>query len=282
MSWYFSFFSYPKSAKEKRMLLIKAKSLQLISVIIPALNEQEGIKKTITSIPKNELYELGYDLETIVIDGNSTDQTRRIAQQMGARVFLEKRKGYGKAFRKGFDEAKGDILITLDADGTYPAELIPDCIQRLTESGLDFISVNRFSNMQSGAMSLYHKFGNGILSLTMRLLYSINVHDSQSGMWVMSKNFIKKIDLKSDNFSVSEEIKIIAFKFFKSLEVDGKYYRRSGTAKLLTFRDGWRNFLYLFTFKSLIHSSIKMKLDIPCGLDIGDSLKNQTPCNNRS
>src|SRR4249919_2871302 len=103
-------------------LLIPTQPQQLISIIIPALNEEDGIEKTIRSIPKKRLSELGYNLEIIIIDGNSTDLTRGIAGRMGTRVVLEKRKGYGRAFKTGFSEAKGEILITLDADGTYPAE----------------------------------------------------------------------------------------------------------------------------------------------------------------
>ena len=109
--------------------LIPTRPQQLISVIIPALNEEDGIEKTISSIPKKKLSELGYGLEIIVVDGNSSDLTTQIATQMGARVVHEKRKGYGRAYKTGFSEAKGDILVTLDADATYPAELIPDYLE---------------------------------------------------------------------------------------------------------------------------------------------------------
>lgn len=237
--------------------IIPTKPQQMISVVIPTLNEQDGIEKTIRAIPKERLSELGYDIEIIIIDGNSTDLTREIAKRMGARVVLEKRKGYGRAFKTGFSEAKGDILVTLDADGTYPAELIPEYIQELEEKGLDFITANRFSNMQNGAMDAYHQFGNKMLSLFMRLLYSIDVRDSQSGMWIMSRSFIQRINIQSDNFSMSEEIKIIAFKFFKALELDGRYNKRVGKVKLATFSDGWRNFKYLIRYRSLIKDAVK-------------------------
>lgn len=237
--------------------IIPTKPQQMISIIIPTLNEQDGIEKTIRAIPKERLSELGYDIEIIIIDGNSTDLTRGIAKRMGARVVLEKRKGYGRAFKTGFSEAKGDILVTLDADGTYPAELIPEYIQGLKEKGLDFITANRFSNMQNGAMDAYHQFGNEMLSLFMRLLYSIDVRDSQSGMWIMSRSFIQRINIQSDNFSMSEEIKIIAFKFFKALELDGRYYKRVGKVKLATFSDGWRNLKYLIRYRSLIKDAVK-------------------------
>ena len=87
---------------------------QLISIVIPVLNEERGIKQTISAIPKNKLSDEGYDLEIIVIDGNSTDLTRDVSRAMGAKVVLEKRKGYGRAYKTGFHEAKGDIIVTLD------------------------------------------------------------------------------------------------------------------------------------------------------------------------
>ena len=163
-----------------------------VSILIPTLNEELGIEKTLSSIPRKELTILGYDLEILVIDGGSTDQTREIASRMGARVIIENQKGYGRAYKTGFVEAKGNILVTLDADGTYPAENIPDYVHRLTENGADFITVNRFSKMENGAMSISHKVGNKILSTAMRLLYSVEVKDSQSGMWVMKKVLLTK------------------------------------------------------------------------------------------
>lgn len=228
----------------------------LISILIPTLNEEQGIKKTIDQIPRNKLSELGYDVEVLIVDGDSTDNTRRIATESGARVILEKRKGYGRAYKTGLREAKGDIIVTLDADGTYPAELIPDYLTKFLEHKVDFMTINRFSSMEPGAMSLSHRLGNAILSFTMRKLYSINVDDSQSGMWVMRNTFIKAIILRSDDMSMSEEIKIIAFRYFRAIEVMGKYYQRAGTAKLDTFRHGWHNLQYLFSFKKYLHKSL--------------------------
>ena len=233
------------------------KSLQLISIVIPALNEEYGIKKTLDAIPKKKLTDQGYDLEIIVIDGNSNDLTRDVAQAMGAKIILEKRRVYGIAYKSGFHEAKGNIIVTLDADGSYPAEFIPDYIHQLIEKKLDFITINRFSKMEDDAMELSHRFGNKVLSFAMRLLYSVDVKDSQSGMWVMQKKFIERINLESDGFSFSEEIKIIAFKFFKALELDGRYYKRAGKVKLAAVKDGWKNLQYLFRYKSLINSAVR-------------------------
>jgi glycosyltransferase involved in cell wall biosynthesis len=226
--------------------LFTTPSRRLISIVIPTLNEQYGIEKTITSIPKSTiLKDTGFDLEIIVVDGDSTDTTRDIASNLGAKVIIEKRKGYGRACKSGFAAASGEILVVLDADNTYPTECIPNYVKTLISGNLDFISVNRFSCLERGAMNLRRKFGNKLLSFLMRLIYRIDVKDSQSGMWIMKKSFTSQIKPYSDNMSMSEEIKIIAFRNFKAAEVDGKYSARSGSAKLKEFHDGWNNLIYL-------------------------------------
>src|SRR6188472_2063500 len=117
---------------------------KIISIIIPALNEQDGIRKTISSIPRLKMLELGYEMEILVVDGISTDLTEKISLGLGARVIHEVRSGYGRAYKTGFAAARGDIIITLDADATYPAELIPTYVQQLNDKSLDFITMNRF------------------------------------------------------------------------------------------------------------------------------------------
>jgi glycosyltransferase involved in cell wall biosynthesis len=240
--------------------LLTATPHGLISIIIPTLNEQFGIEKTIKSIPKSIiLRDTGYDLEIIVVDGESTDTTCDIATSLGAKVIVEKRKGYGRACKSGFAAARGKILVTLDADNTYPTECIPHYVEMLVSRRLDFMSINRFSSMEKDAMNLRRRFGNKLLTFVMRLLYHIDVKDSQSGMWIMKKSFISQIKLLSDDMSLSEEIKIVAFSNFKAAEVDGKYSARSGTAKLKEFHDGWRNLTYLFGYKKRSRSAV-MKL----------------------
>ena len=233
----------------------------LVSIIIPTLNEQAGIERTIRSIPQSAIKETtGSDVEIIVVDGGSTDLTRGIATKLGANVILEEQKGYGRACKAGFAAAKGDILVTIDADNTYPTECIPDYVQQLQRGGLDFITVNRFPLMERGAMSLTRRVGNKILTSVLRLLYSVNIRDSQSGMWIMKREFVSKIRLFSDDMSLSEEIKIVAFKFFKSKEINGRYSARRGSAKLKVFDDGFKNLKYLIDYRkklgySLIESS---------------------------
>jgi dolichol-phosphate hexosyltransferase len=229
----------------------------LVSIIIPTLNEQAGIERTIRSIPQSAIKETtGSDVEIIVVDGQSTDSTREIATRLGANVILEEKKGYGRACKAGFTAAKGDILVTIDADNTYPTECIPDYVQQLQRGGLDFITVNRFPLMERGAMSLTRRVGNKILTSVLRLLYSVNIQDSQSGMWIMKREFVSKIRLFSDDMSMSEEIKIVAFKFFKSKEINGRYSARHGSGKLKVFEDGFKNLKYLIDYRKKVDYSL--------------------------
>ena len=222
-----------------------------VSIVIPALNEEEGIGKTLDMINRDYFKKKGWDLEIIVVDGNSTDKTREVAKKKGAKVIIEPRKGYGRAYKTGLKEAEGEIIVTGDADATYPFDKIHEYIEYLLKNNLDFITANRFANLEKGAMSVKHRFGNLILSLTLCILFQIWLKDSQSGMWIFRKEALKKIqplEKFNDGMPFSEEIKIEMFKAkdIKAEEIPSTLYVREGEAKLQSFRDGWKNLKFLF------------------------------------
>jgi len=218
-----------------------------ISIIIPAINEEEGIGKTIEAIPVQKLGD--YEVEVLVIDGNSKDRTVGVAEKAGAHVIVEPRKGYGRAYKTGFDNANGDVFITADADHTYPVEDIPELLNYMIEKNLDFLTTDRFSMMEKDAMNSRNKFGNNMLSITARTLFGVKFSDSQSGMWLMKRSVWEKIKdrVKSDGMPFSQEIKIEAFRSgFKCSEVGIRYRKREGEVKLNPWRDGIGNMLHLF------------------------------------
>ena len=216
-----------------------------ISVIIPTLNEEESIGLVLDKIPRDPRYEW----EIIIVDGDSKDRTREIAEEKGAKVIVEKRKGYGRAYKTGFDAATGDIIVTMDGDDTYPAEKVVELVEHLLTNNLDFVSCERFSLMKKGAMSLTHKVGNTILTWSTRLLFGVKIKDSQSGMWVFRREILKDLKLTSDGMPFSEEIKIEAWRKFKCEEVPIEYRERKGEVKLNTWKDGFRNLIFLFKKK---------------------------------
>ena len=190
-------------------------------------------------------------MEIIVVDGDSKDKTREIAENRGAKVIIEKRRGYGRAYKTGLPQANGDIIVTGDADATYPFDKVHEYIQLLIDENLDFITTDRFSHIKRGSMSIKHRFGNLVLATTLRLLYWVNIKDSQSGMWIFKKNALNKIqpiEDFNDGMAFSEEIKIEMFtnKQLKCREIPSTLYIREGKAKLESFSDGWKNLKYLF------------------------------------
>ena len=187
----------------------------------------------------------------MVVDGNSKDKTQEIAKNLGAKIIIEKRKGYGRAYKTGIPKATGEIIVTGDADATYPFNKIHNYINQLIKEDLDFITTDRFSELKHGSMSAKHYFGNLILAMVLRLLFLINIRDSQSGMWIFKKELLKKIqplEKFNDGMPFSEEIKIEMFsnRNLKTKEIPSCLYAREGEVKLQSFSDGWKNFKFLF------------------------------------
>jgi hypothetical protein len=212
-----------------------------ISLVIPCFNEEEGLRQLLPKIP--DIVD-----EVLIVDNASTDNTARVARELGARVVEEKMKGYGRAYKTGFKNATGDIIITMDGDGTYPPESITLLLYILFEEDVDFISARRWRSKSLQRKSPIRIFGNIILSFTMAALYLCYIVDSQSGMWVFKKNILPNLKLSSDGMALSEEIKIEAFanKNIKTLEIPIYYGERVGTSKLNIWRDGILNLLFLF------------------------------------
>ena len=212
-----------------------------ISLVIPCYNEEEGLRQLLPKIP--DIVD-----EVLIVDNASTDNTARVARELGARVVEEKIKGYGRAYKTGFKNATGDIIITMDGDGTYPPESITLLLYILFEEDVDFISARRWRSKSLQRKSPIRIFGNIILSFTMAALYLCYIVDSQSGMWVFKKNILPNLKLSSDGMALSEEIKIEAFsnKNIKTLEIPIYYGERVGTSKLNIWRDGILNLLFLF------------------------------------
>jgi glycosyltransferase involved in cell wall biosynthesis len=225
-----------------------------VTVILPTRNEEEALGPTIDAIPTGWCE----DLEIMIVDGNSTDKTREIALEKGIRVHLEPRKGYGRAYRTGFDVASNDIIVTMDADCTYPAELVPQLVKRLIDDDLDFITCDRLTKAEAGSMSGLHGFGNWVLSFTARMLFWYGIKDSQTGMWVFRKSIFENEKMRptNDGMPLSEEIKILARRHLgkkKAIEISVPYRPRVGEAEIHTWGDGWKNLRFLFLRRFGLH-----------------------------
>jgi hypothetical protein len=148
-------------------------------------------------------------------------------------------------------KASGEIIVTGDADATYPFERIHLYIKKLLDEDLDFITTDRFAELGLDSMSVKHYFGNLILALALRILFFIRLKDSQSGMWIFKKSALDKIqpiDKFNNGMPFSEEIKIEMFKAknVKAIEIPSALYAREGVVKIESFTDGWKNLKFLF------------------------------------
>jgi glycosyltransferase involved in cell wall biosynthesis len=208
------------------------------------MNEEKSIGSVLDEIHAT-MKGGGLDYEILVVDTNSRDRTREISREKGAIIVDEPRRGYGRAYKTGFERSSGEVIATLDADCTYPAEDIPRLCRMLFEENLDFITTNRFGKMDERAMSAKHRFGNWALTMTTNILFRIRLKDSQSGMWVFRKECLQKLRVNDDGMPFSEEIKVEAFRKVRSKEVPIHFRQRVGEVKLSSWKDGRRNLSFL-------------------------------------
>jgi len=213
---------------------------QKITVIIPCLNEEQGIESVLRRMPD-------FVDQVIVVDNGSTDRTSEVAASFGVQVIREDVRGYGRSYKTGFACATGDIIVTLDGDQSYPPDAISYLIEAFLHLEVDFLNASRFPVRDRHAMSLKHKLGNVILSVAMSLLYGRWVRDSQSGMWVFRRSILADMTLVSDGMAFSEEIKIEALKSnrIRFEEISIQYTSRLGEIKLNPWRDGFANLWFL-------------------------------------
>jgi glycosyltransferase involved in cell wall biosynthesis len=208
-----------------------------VSIVVPTLNEEKNIAKVIHGIRKNlrsDRYEI------LVVDGHSRDNTVRIAKSLGARVIYDS-EGKGSALIKGFNAAKGSIIVSMDADlSNEPKEL--NLLVESIRIGYDVCMGSRFmvgggSEDISGIRVIGNKFFVFIVNLIFRSHYS----DMCYGYRSFRKSIIRKLRLKEKGFGIETEININAVKArLKVIEIPSTEKKReAGEAKLRTFRDGY-------------------------------------------
>ncbi|MEN4005917.1 MAG: glycosyltransferase family 2 protein [Methanobacteriaceae archaeon] len=224
----------------------------MISVVIPALNEEGIVRKTVKSVPVDKLKENGLDVEIVVVNNASTDNTAKEAGEAGARVVLGKKRGYGNAYLKGFSEAKGDIIVMGDADGTYPFENTYEFIQPILKGEADFVMGSRLKgDIKKGAMPALHRYvGNPILTWMLNALFKAGISDAHCGMRAIKRDILKSLNLKSPGMEFASEMVIEASrKNIKIAEIPINYYPREGESKLSSFTDGWRHVRFMMLYR---------------------------------
>ena len=223
--------------------------LPLVSVVIPCLNEAENIESCVTAALE-AIVRMGVPGEVVVADNNSEDDSARLAEQAGARVVVERRRGYGSAYLAGFAASRGRYIVMADADLTYDFDEIPHFVAEL-EQGAELVMGDRMDNIQPGAMPWLHRYvGNPILTGLLNLLFDTGVKDAHCGMRALRRDVLPRLDLRTTGMEFASEMVIRASKEkLKIAEFPIEYHPRGGESKLSSFRDGWRHLRFL-----LVHS----------------------------
>jgi glycosyltransferase involved in cell wall biosynthesis len=211
-----------------------------VAILIPTLNEEISIGRTIDRIPVEGLSHEGYDVSVYVIDGNSIDRTQQIAVEKGAELILEKRPGKGAAMRTAFKRIAADYFIMIDGDNTYPPEKIVDFL-RLLQS-YDIVLGSRLrGNIEDGAMPKINVFGNWALTLIARTLYGKKATDVCTGFWGFRGTAVNSMELSAQGFEIEADMYAECARHgFSIAELPIDYRKREDRPKLSSISDGLR------------------------------------------
>lgn len=208
-----------------------------ISVVVPSLNEERNLPFLLRRVPS-------WVHEVILVDGRSTDATIEVARDLwpGIRVVNERRRGKGAALRAGFAAATGDVIVTLDADGSADPSEISAFVGPLM-AGADFVKGSRF--IQGGGtsdMELYRRFGNWLLTVAVRLAFGGRYTDLCYGYNAFWADVLPQIAPDSDGFEIETELNVRALKARLNIVEIASFEspRLHGTSNLRTFQDGFR------------------------------------------
>lgn len=220
-----------------------------ISIILPCLNEEKALGSCIDKI-REVIHKNKLDAEIIVSDNGSTDRSCEIASEKRITLVHERERGYGAAYLRGFDTARGQYIFMADADGTYDFEEIPKFINEL-KAGYEFVIGNRFQGkMEKGAMPWAHKYiGNPVLAAILRIFFRTRIHDTHCGMRALTKEAVTRLKLKTTGMEFASEMIVEALKKgLKIRELPINYHARRGDSKLQPAADGWRHLRFMLLY----------------------------------
>jgi len=221
-----------------------------ITVVVPTRNEVNNLR------PVLELAAPFAD-ELLVVDGHSTDGTRELAEQCGARVILDEGKGKGAALRLGMREASGDILVFVDADGSHDPADIPALVDPIVAGEADHVSGSRMLGGSDELHATFHQFvrlfGSQIITLSVNYTQNIRLTDCQNGLRAIRRDMALALDLQEDITTIEQEMVIKSVRSgYRLAEAPTHEYVRANGESNFRVKDVWfryvRSWLYYLLF----------------------------------
>jgi glycosyltransferase involved in cell wall biosynthesis len=216
----------------------------MLSIIIPALNEEANIGELIPALHK-VASQISPQYEIILVDGGSVDNTREVAKRLKAKVIVQRRRGYGGALTEGFDTALGDYILTLDGDLSHSPDFIPQMWEARAEA--EIVVASRYAPGGSSETSLLRRALSKILNKVFTAGLSLPLKDISSGFRLYHASLVHDLNLTSSDFDILEEVLIKGYaQGWRIKEIPFHYMpRKSGTTHVRLLRFG---ISYLRTF----------------------------------
>lgn len=214
-----------------------------VTVVIPTKNEEGLIGEIVDAVrPYGEV---------LVIDGHSTDATRKVAEAHGARVVLDGGRGKGQAIRQAFQDATTDIVVFIDADGSHDPKDIPALVAPIAAGTADLVIGSRGkggSDELHGTIGQFIRYvGSQLIMLAINYRWDVRLSDSQNGFRAIRRDVGKALDLRSNLTTIEQEMLMRALKrgYRVSEIASHEYERRWGTSKVVVWKLWWA---YLWSF----------------------------------
>ena len=229
---------------------------QKITIIIPTLNEAECIETVLKELSHNDVDEI------LVVDGHSVDGTPELIRRLGFNVITQDGKGYGAAMNTGIKHAIGDIIIPMDADGSYDPKDIPDLVECI-ENGFDVAFASRYlPDSGSHDDTIIRFVGNKLFTFLINKIHGVKISDSLFLYVAAKKEVFKSLNLGSSGFEFCIEFPIKMQKAgFRYTEIPSfERERIAGKSKVNAFLDGLRILWYLLKWKFIDTNFSKDKI----------------------
>lgn len=234
-----------------------------LSVVMPCLNEELTVGTCVRKAV-GTMRRLGIAGEVVVVDNGSTDRSRELAEEAGARVVRHSLKGYGNALRRGFSEARGRYILMGDADDSYDFTDLGRFVDEM-RGGAELVMGNRLrGKIMPGAMPWHHRWiGNPVLSGFLNFVFRTGAGDCHCGMRGFTREAHRRMNLQMPGMELASEIVIKAARaglMIREIPITLHPDGRDRPPHLRSFRDGWRHLrfilmcspLYLFVVPGLL------------------------------